>query len=68
MPGHIHKKRDASVVVSRSGTLTYEAVGQLMDLGLGAIDCWARAGDPVNGVEACRRHAYVPTDDSQPTP
>ncbi len=50
MPGHIHRKGPIGVV-SRSGTLTYEAVGQLTELGLGQSTAVGIGGDPVNGLK-----------------
>ena len=50
MPGHIHKVGRIGVV-SRSGTLTYEAVGQLTALGLGQSTCVGIGGDPVGGLD-----------------
>ena len=49
MPGHIHRRGHIGVV-SRSGTLTYEAVGQLTALGIGQSTCVGIGGDPVNGT------------------
>jgi succinyl-CoA synthetase alpha subunit len=50
MPGHIHKTGNVGVV-SRSGTLTYEAVGQLSALGIGQSTCIGIGGDPVGGMD-----------------
>jgi succinyl-CoA synthetase alpha subunit len=49
MPGHIHKRGPVGIV-SRSGTLTYEVVGQLTARGIGQTTCVGIGGDPVNGT------------------
>jgi succinyl-CoA synthetase alpha subunit len=49
MPGHIHLEGHVGVV-SRSGTLTYEAVGQLTGLGIGQSTCIGIGGDPIIGT------------------
>src|SRR4029077_4448331 len=49
MPGHIHLQGQVGVV-SRSGTLTYEAVGQLTKLGIGQSTCIGLGGDPIIGT------------------
>ncbi len=50
MPGHIHRRGSVGII-SRSGTLTYEAVGQTTAVGLGQSTCVGIGGDPVKGTE-----------------
>src|SRR3982750_3830468 len=62
MPGHIHREGNVGVV-SRSGTLTYEAVGQLTSLGLGQSSAIGIGGDPIVGTSHVDALALFQADD-----
>jgi len=65
MPGHIHKPGSVGVV-SRSGTLTYEAVGQTTAIGLGQSTCIGIGGDPIKGLDHIDAlEMFLADDDTQ---
>ncbi len=66
MPGHIHMAGHIGVV-SRSGTLTYEAVGQLTALGVGQSTCIGIGGDPVGGMDFVDVLELFQADPRRPT-
>jgi succinyl-CoA synthetase alpha subunit len=61
MPGRIHKPGNVGVI-SRSGTLTYEAVGQLTSLGIGQSTCIGIGGDPIIGTSFVEALALMNAD------